>query len=68
MPKSDLPAGTKLVTTEAWATLPPEERRRRELGATRLREQYSSDPFYAKRGEQDGNEYWARFYDSRVKS
>ena len=57
----------RLVTSKAWSVLKPEERRRRELGATRLRQRLGGVPFYAAQGKKGGDEYWAAFYDSGVK-
>jgi hypothetical protein len=57
----------KLVTSRAWSTLMPQERRRRELGATKVKEHLSKVPFYAGQAEKGGDEYWAAFYDSGVK-
>lgn len=54
------------VTSDSWRSLPFEERRRRELGATRLKEGLSSIPWYQKKTEKEGDEFWARFYDSGV--
>ena len=57
---------TKLVTSDSWSLLPKEERERRELAATRLKERLSSIPWYKRAEELDGDEFWASFYDSRV--
>jgi len=38
---------------------------RRARGVERLKEVYSSIPFYAQRAAKDP-EYWTKFYDSRV--
>lgn len=57
---------TRLVTSDSWNSLPPEERARREQGATRLKESLSSIPWYQQKTETEGDEFWAAFYDSRV--
>jgi len=56
----------EIVTSQSWATLPVEERKRRELRATELRWQYITNPWYAEKDRKFGNEYWTAFYDSRV--
>jgi len=58
--------GKPVVTSPAWNVLSPAERRQRELGATRLKEQLSRLPFYAKASEVHGDEYWAQFYENRL--
>lgn len=55
-----------LVTSASWSSLPKEERERRERAATRLRERLLSIPWYRQKDQLDGNEFWARFSDSRV--
>lgn len=60
------PEETNLVTSPAWDSLPPEERRRREQGATRLRDRLSQNPWYAEQARISGYEFWASLYDSRV--
>lgn len=45
--------------------MPLEEAERRARGAQRLKEIYSSKPFYARQAERD-LDYWNKFYDSRA--
>ncbi len=42
-----------------------EERARRERGAERLKEAFSSIPFYARRAEKDPD-YWNKLYASAI--
>lgn len=46
-------------------TLPEAERRAR--GSLRLKDAYSSDPWYAKKAARDPS-FWSRFYATRVNS
>ncbi len=39
-------------------TLSPQERKRREQEALRLREDLLSEPFYAKKDKEEGMAYW----------
>lgn len=59
---------TMLVTSDAWSSLPPEERFRRERRATYWRESLKHIPWYQRKTEREGDEFWARFYDSGVKT
>jgi len=54
---------------ELWESgqIPHAELERRALGAQRLKELYSSDPYYARRAEKDPD-YWHGFYASRINS
>ena len=53
--------------SELWKSgvIPHEELERRALGAERLRETFSSIPFYAQRAAEDPD-YWNLLYTSRV--
>lgn len=53
-------------TTPSQNSLTPSELERRRLGAQRLKERFSSIPFYAKAAERDGPGYWEKFYASGV--
>ena len=64
--RSRMPMATKLVTSDSWSLLPKEERERRELAATRLRDRLISIPWYKEKDQRSGDEFWASFYDSRV--
>jgi hypothetical protein len=44
----------------------PEEIDRRERGAQRLKKSFSRIPYYRKAAEKDGDDYWRRFYASRI--
>lgn len=44
---------------------PPQEIERRALGGQRLKEAFSSTPFYAQAAQSDPD-YWNEFYASRV--
>ncbi|SFH33600.1 hypothetical protein SAMN03159297_04533 [Pseudomonas sp. NFACC45] len=44
-----------------------QEAERRALGSQRLKEAYSSVPFYAKKAARD-SQFWSKFYASRVNS
>lgn len=62
--KQLVPAGTLQVTSSAWASLPFEERERRERGATLTRHRLAGDPFYGERAKKwGGDQYWAELYD-----
>lgn len=43
------------------------EAERRAQGSLRLKEAYSSDPWYAKKAARDPS-FWSRFYATRVNS
>ncbi|ROM75119.1 hypothetical protein BK654_19990 [Pseudomonas brassicacearum] len=44
-----------------------QEAERRALGSQRLKEAYSSVPFYARKAARDP-QFWSKFYASRVNS
>lgn len=44
-----------------------DEAERRARGSLRLKESYSSDPWYARKAERDPT-FWSRFYATRVNS
>ncbi|AXP04437.1 hypothetical protein DZG01_16210 [Pseudomonas fluorescens] len=44
-----------------------QEAERRALGSQRLKEAYSSIPFYARKAARDP-QFWSKFYASRVNS
>lgn len=64
-PSDTLKAHPSLMRTFEGGQLSLEECERRALGCERLRELYSSIPYYAQRAARDPD-YWSRLYDSRV--
>ena len=62
---SDLVKASPLLMEMLRLGMDPREVERRAQGAERLREAFSSTPFYAQRAEQDPD-YWNEFYSSRV--
>ena len=44
-----------------------QEAERRALGSQRLKDAYSSDPWYAKKAARDPS-FWSKFYATRVNS
>ncbi|AUO24856.1 hypothetical protein C0058_23860 [Pseudomonas sp. NC02] len=54
---------------EIWQSgaLSIQEAERRAQGSRRLKEAYSSVPFYAKKAARD-SQFWSKFYASRVNS
>lgn len=64
-PSELVTASPYLMALWTGGFLPPEEIERRAQGALRLKEAFSSNPFYARKAENDP-EYWNHFYASRV--
>jgi hypothetical protein len=46
--------------------LPPEEVERRKRGLQRLKEEYSTIPYYREQGEKYGDTFWEALYSSRI--
>ncbi len=59
---------------ESWETLilkyspTPQELERRKQAQQRLKEAYSSIPWYRERGERDGDLFWEHLHDSAILS
>lgn len=64
-PSDLVKASPSLMSIWQSGHLPPEEVERRARGAIRLKEAYSTIPFYAERAKEDPD-YWNHFYASRV--
>ena len=49
-------------------SLSPEEQARRKRAQQRLKEAYSSIPWYRERGERDGDRFWESLHDKAALS
>lgn len=63
---STLTPGERLRILISQNSLSPQELERRKRAQQRLKEVYSSIPWYKERGERDGDLFWARLHDSAV--
>lgn len=59
-------AALLLLEIYSMYRLSPQERERRERAAQRLKEVYSSIPWYKEQGEKDGDQFWRNFQGRAV--